>query len=201
MQEDIQMYRWIAGIDEAGRGPLAGPVVAAVVVLHPSCFIEGLADSKKISPKKRELLFKEIKEKAMAWGIGHASAAEIDEVNIHHATLQAMQRAYDEMHFDVQQVFVDGLYCPNIAAKCTAVVKGDQTIAAISAASILAKVTRDEEMQNYHMQMPEYGFDRHKGYPTVRHIAALNEFGPCILHRRSYKPVKKAIVLRNCTVA
>ena len=153
MQEDIQKFGKIAGIDEAGRGPLAGPVVAAAVVLHPSYSIQGLADSKKISSKKRILLCKEIKDKAMAWGIGYASATEIDEVNIHHATLRAMQRAYDAMQFDVQHVLVDGLYCPNIAPKCTAIVKGDQTIAAISAASILAKVTRDEQMQNHHIQI------------------------------------------------
>ena len=195
MQESIQNYEMIAGIDEAGRGPLAGPVVAAAVVLHPHRPIEGLADSKMISPKKRIHLYNKIKFNSIAWGIGYATAAEIDEINIHHATLRAMQRAYMEMHVEVKNVLVDGLYCPNLNTSCTAIVKGDQTVPAISAASILAKVTRDAEMRNHHKMMPEYGFDQHKGYPTAQHIAALKKFGPCDLHRRSYKPVKDAMVL------
>ena len=201
MQEDLQYDEMIAGIDEAGRGPLAGPVVAAAVVLNPHTPIEGLADSKKISPKKRNLLFAEIKNKAIAWGVGVASAAEIDELNIHHATLRAMHRAYEAMQVEVQHVLIDGLYCPALNTRCTAIVKGDQTVPAISAASILAKVTRDTEMQAHHITMPEYGFDQHKGYPTSKHIAALKKYGPCDLHRRSYKPVRDAMALQEIEIA
>ena len=195
MLKTLQYDEKIAGIDEAGRGPLAGPVVAAAVVLDPKRPIEGLADSKKISHKKRIHLFAEIKRNTIAWGIGIATAAEIDEVNIQHATLRAMQRAYTAMKIEVNHVLVDGLYCPEVKASCSAIIKGDQTVPEISAASILAKVTRDTEMQNHHKSMPEYGFDQHKGYPTAQHIAALRKFGPCNLHRRSYKPVRDAIVL------
>lgn len=201
MVEDIEKYEMIAGIDEAGRGPLAGPVVAAAVVLHPDRRIIGLADSKKISHKKRVHLAVKIKNHSLAWGIGYATAAEIDEINIHHATLRAMQRAYNAMHIEVKHVLVDGLYCPEINTSCTAVVKGDQTVLEISAASILAKVTRDAEMQEHHKTMPEYGFDQHKGYPTAQHIAALKKFGPCDLHRRSYKPVRDAMVLQESSLA
>ena len=185
----------IAGIDEAGRGPLAGPVVAASVILDTDFIIEGLADSKKITAKKRAILFEKIKLNAHAWGIGYATAREIDKINIHQATLLAMQRAYHTMNQNAGHVYVDGLYCPRIDAPCTAVVKGDQLIAEISAASILAKVTRDREMEEHHKNCPQYGFNQHKGYPTVQHIAALRKFGPCDLHRKSYKPVKDAIAL------
>jgi len=185
----------IAGIDEAGRGPLAGPVVAASVILDLDNVIEGLADSKKISAKKREVLFDEIKVKAQAWGLGFSSAEEIDAVNIHQATLLAMQRAYLAMQRVAEHVYVDGLHCPEIKTPCTAIVKGDQKVAEISAASILAKVTRDRIMEEHHMELPQYGFNQHKGYPTAKHIAALKEFGPCDLHRKSYKPVKDSIAL------
>ena len=197
MQEDMYKYEQIAGIDEAGRGPLAGPVVAAAVILHPDHPIKGLADSKKLTAKKRAQVFKEIKAKSIAWGIGVTTAAEIDELNIHHATLRAMQRAYAAMQVEVGHVLVDGLYCPKLSAKCTAIVKGDQTVPEISAASILAKVTRDEEMQGHHDRYPQYGFNQHKGYPTAQHIAALKEFGPSILHRKSYKPVREVMVLET----
>ena len=197
MLEDIERSEMIAGIDEAGRGPLAGPVVAAAVVLHPEKSISGLADSKKISHKKRVHLSAEIKNHSLAWGIGCATATEIDEINIHHATLLAMQRAYNAMHVEVKHVLVDGLYCPEINTSCTAIVKGDQSVLEISAASILAKVTRDAEMFEHHKIMPEYGFDQHKGYPTTQHIAALKKFGPCDLHRRSYKPVRDAMALQE----
>lgn len=197
MQKDIDGFARIAGIDEAGRGSLAGPVVAAAVILYPETPILGLADSKKLTAKKRFHLYQEIKLNAMAWGIGFSSAMEIDEMNIHHATLKAMQRAYNAMQFSVQRVLVDGLYCPELSTDCMAVVKGDQTIPAISAASILAKVTRDVEMENHHSTLPQYGFDQHKGYPTAQHVAALQKFGPCVLHRRSYKPVRKAMVLQT----
>ena len=184
------MYELIAGIDEAGRGPLAGPVVAAAVILDPSKPIVGIADSKKLTAKKRAILFDEIKSKAKAWGIGYASASEIDEINIHHATLCAMRRAYVEMHYKAHRVFVDGLHCPQLTETCEAIVKGDQKVPEISAASILAKVWRDLEMQKHHESMPEYGFDKHKGYPTAQHLAGLQKFGPCKLHRMSYKPVR-----------
>ncbi len=187
----------VAGIDEAGRGSLAGSVVAAAVMLYPKIPVPGLADSKKLTAARRFQLYLEIKSNAMSWGVGFASAIEIDELNIHHATLRAMQRAYGAMQLGAQRVLVDGLYCPKLPTECVAIVKGDQTVPAISAASILAKVTRDIEMQNYHNAMPQYGFDRHKGYPTARHIAALQEFGPCVLHRKSYKPVRKAMALQK----
>jgi ribonuclease HII len=187
----------IAGIDEAGRGPLAGPVVAGSVVLHPDINIEGLADSKKLSAKKRQFLCNEIKAKALAWGLGYATPDEIDEINIHHATLLAMQRAYVAMQFEAAHVYIDGLHSPSLSVTCTAVVKGDQLVAEISAASILAKVTRDADMQAHHIDLPQYGFDQHKGYPTAKHIAALQEFGPCKLHRKSYKPVRDAIAALN----
>ncbi len=187
----------IAGIDEAGRGPLAGPVVAASVILDADCLINGLADSKKITAKKRATLHDEIKCKALAWGVGYATASEIDEINIHQATLLAMQRAYYSMNQKASHVYVDGLHCPQIDVPCTAVVKGDQKVAEISAASILAKVTRDREMEEHHKKMPQYGFNQHKGYPTAQHIAALQEFGPCNLHRKSYKPVKDVLTVTS----
>lgn len=187
----------VAGIDEAGRGPLAGPVVAGSVILDPDVLIEGLVDSKKLTAKKRAFLCDEIKFKACAWGIGYATAGEIDEINIHQATLLAMQRAYIAMQKEASQVYVDGLHCPAIQVPCTAVVKGDQLIAEISAASILAKVTRDTEMEAHHKDLPHYGFNQHKGYPTAKHIAALQEYGPCKLHRKSYKPVKDAMAALN----
>lgn len=185
----------VAGIDEAGRGPLAGPVVAGCVMLDPGVLIEGLADSKKLTAKKRAFLYHEIKSKAYAWGIGYATADEIDEINIHQATLLAMQRAYITMQKEATHVYVDGLHCPAIQVPCTAVVKGDQLIAEISAASILAKVSRDTEMEAHHIELPHYGFNQHKGYPTAKHIAALQEYGPCKLHRKSYKPVKDTMTV------
>ena len=189
--------KFIAGIDEAGRGPLAGPVVAASVILSSSNPIDGLADSKKLSANKRDRLYEEIKLKAHAWGIGYATADEIDEINIHQATLLAMQRAYIAMQVDAAHVYIDGQHCPTIAAPCKAIIKGDQLVAEISAASILAKVTRDREMEDHHKNLPQYGFNQHKGYPTAQHIAALNEHGPCELHRKSYKPVKDALALNS----
>ncbi len=187
----------VAGIDEAGRGPLAGPVVASSVILNANSPIEGLADSKKLSAKKRARLSDEIKSNVYAWGIGYATAGEIDEINIHQATLLAMQRAYQAMQVAAIHVYIDGMYCPALDVPCTAVVKGDQLIAEISAASILAKVTRDTEMEAHHKELPEYGFDQHKGYPTAKHIAALQQHGPCKLHRKSYKPVKDALAAQN----
>ena len=195
MSIDNIISELIAGIDEAGRGPLAGPVVAASVILNAKQPIAGLADSKKLSAKKREFLFDEIKSKAYAWGVGYASALEIDELNIHQATLLAMQRSYHAMHSPASHVYIDGLHCPVLSEPCTAVVKGDQLVVEISAASILAKVTRDREMEDHHKKFPHYGFNQHKGYPTAQHIAALKEYGPSTLHRKSYKPVKDALAV------
>ncbi len=187
----------IAGIDEAGRGPLAGPVVAACVILEPNNPITDLADSKRLSVKKREALYDDIKLNAHAWGLGYATAGEIDKINIHQATLLAMYRAYFSMQTKAKHVYIDGLHCPKLPVPCTAIVKGDQRVAQISAASILAKVTRDREMENYHEDLPQYGFNQHKGYPTAQHIAALKEYGPCKLHRKSYKPVKDVLSITN----
>lgn len=197
MYSESAVPKFIAGIDEAGRGPLAGPVMAASVILDPNKPIKGLADSKKLSVKKRDRLYDEIKTNAFAWGLGCASAVEIDEINIHQATLLAMQRAYLAMQIDASHVYVDGLHCPELSAPCTAIVKGDQLVAEIGAASIIAKVTRDREMEHHHKDLPQYGFDQHKGYPTVQHIAALKEYGPCKLHRKSYKPVREALTLTS----
>ena len=197
MRKDINRSARTAGIDEAGRGSLAGPVVAAVVILSPKNSIPGLVDSKKLTAKKRLQLCQIIKSNAIGWGVGFASAKEIDKWNIHHATLRAMWRAYRVMRIGASRVLVDGLYCPELPTKCVAVVKGDQKVPTISAASILAKVTRDTEMESYHSAWPQYGFDRHKGYPTAQHVAALQKFGPCVLHRKSYEPVRKAMVSKR----
>lgn len=191
--ENTHPFERIAGIDEAGRGSLAGPVVAAAVVLHPERTVSGLQDSKKLSPRRRRHLFGEITSKAVFWAVGRASPGEIDRLNIHHATLLAMSRAWRSIPFQVEQVLVDGLHCPELATPCKAIVKGDQSVPAISAASILAKVTRDEEMLSYHTAYPQYGFDRHKGYPTARHLAALQDHGPSDLHRKSYAPVRDTL--------
>lgn len=175
---------------------MAGPVIAAAVVLHPVKTIAGLQDSKKLSPKRREDLFSEITSKAVFWAIGRASAGEIDRLNIHQATLLAMSRAWKSVPFPVEQVLVDGLHCPELEAPCKAIVQGDRSVPVISAASILAKVTRDAEMRAYHADYPEYGFDRHKGYPTAHHLDALHAHGPSDLHRKSYGPVRDALAVR-----
>lgn len=195
--ESTQQSDRVVGIDEAGRGSLAGPVIAAAVVLHPERTIRGLQDSKKLSPRRRVHLFEEITSRAMFWAIGRASAAEIDHLNILQATLLAMSRAWESIPFPVGQVLVDGLHCPELAAPCKAIVKGDRSIPVISAASILAKVTRDNEMLAQHTAHPQYGFDRHKGYPTARHLGALHEHGPSDLHRKSFAPVRKALARQS----
>ena len=179
----------VAGVDEAGRGPLAGPVVAAAVILDPSRPIVGLADSKKLSAARREQLAIEIRAKALAWALGRAEVAEIDRVNILQATLLAMQRAVTALDIAPGQALVDGNRCPPLACPCRAIVKGDATVPAISAASILAKVARDAELRQLHERYPDYGFARHKGYPTAVHLEALRRLGPCPEHRRSYAPV------------
>lgn len=182
-----------AGVDEAGRGPLAGPVIAAAVILNPNQPIDGLTDSKKLSEKKREALFGQIQAKATGYAIGRADHTEIDDMNILQATLLAMQRAVVELarQHDIQQVLVDGNRCPEIIQPCKAIVGGDLTEPAISAASILAKVTRDREMLALDAQYPEYGFAGHKGYPTKKHLQAIEANGVLPIHRQSFKPVKR----------
>jgi len=183
----------ICGVDEAGRGPLAGPVSAAAVILDPANPIEGLADSKKLSEKQRDRLAPIIRERALAWAVAYAEVDEIDELNILQATLLAMKRAVEALHIQPQQVLVDGLYCPQTGIPSQAIVKGDSKVAAISAASILAKTARDELMLKLHEQYPQYGFDGHKGYPTAAHIAALREHGVSDVHRRSFRPVRELL--------
>ena len=186
----------IAGVDEAGRGPLVGAVVAAAVILDPNNPIAGLNDSKKLSEKKREKLFVEIQEKALAWYIAEASAAEIDEINILQASLLAMRRAVEGLTLTPDHVLVDGNKIPaGLKIGCEAVVGGDALHAEISAASILAKVTRDRQMQRLDQQYPQYGFGKHKGYPTKAHFEAIAQHGIIDQHRRSYAPVKKVLSL------
>lgn len=183
----------IAGVDEVGRGPLAGPVVTAAVILDPEKPIEGLMDSKKLTEKKREMLAIEIKEKALCYSIARAEFSEIDTLNIFHATLLAMRRAVANLSIKPEMVLVDGKFCPEIPFPCEAVIKGDAKVAAISAASILAKVSRDNEMILMEEQYPGYGFAKHKGYPTKLHIEALQKLGITAIHRRSFKPVQKLL--------
>ncbi|WP_241623684.1 ribonuclease HII [Rosenbergiella epipactidis] len=183
----------IAGVDEVGRGPLVGAVVTAAVILDPNNPILGLADSKKISEKKRLTLYSEIKEKALSWSIGRAEPHEIDQLNILHATMLAMQRAVAELSLTPDFVLIDGNRCPALPIPAQAVVKGDSLVAEISAASILAKVTRDQEMADLDQQYPEYGFAQHKGYPTAKHLEQLTRFGPIPEHRRSFAPVRNIL--------
>lgn len=186
----------VAGIDEAGRGPLAGPVVAAAVILDPDNPIAGLNDSKKLSEKARERLAIEIREKALAWCIAEASAAEIDRINILQATFLAMRRALDGLQVQPQSALVDGNKVPpGLPCPGEAVVKGDGKIAAIAAASILAKTHRDALMRQLAEEYPQYGFERHMGYPTAAHFAALEAHGPCSAHRRSFAPVAQLSLL------
>ena len=181
------------GVDEAGRGPLAGPVVAAAVILDPARPIEGLNDSKKLSAKRREILAVEIRSKALAWAIAEASVEEIDRINILQASLLAMQRAVDALDIRPSQALIDGNRCPQLACPAQAIVGGDGLVASIAAASILAKTYRDAGMLELHAVYPQYGFDRHMGYPTAAHLAALREHGVSPIHRRSYAPVAKLI--------
>lgn len=184
----------ICGVDEAGRGPLAGPVSAAAVILDPARPIAGLADSKKLSEKQRDLLAPIIRERALAWAVAYAEVDEIDTLNILQATLLAMRRAVLALSIQPQQVLVDGLYSPQTGIPSEAIVKGDSKVAAISAASILAKTARDELMLKLHVEYPQYGFDGHKGYPTAAHLAALREHGVSEVHRRSFRPVREALL-------
>jgi ribonuclease HII len=180
----------LCGVDEAGRGPLAGPVMAAAVMLDPDQPIDGLRDSKKLSATARERLADEIRARAVAWCVAEASVAEIDQLNILQATLLAMQRAVAGLACAPDDVWVDGNRCPNWAWRSQAVVKGDDKVAAIAAASILAKTARDQYMCRLHEDFPMYGFARHMGYGTAAHLAALQAHGACPQHRRSFSPVK-----------
>ncbi len=195
MESFVSIYQGIllAGCDEVGRGPLAGDVVAAAVILDPENPIQGLDDSKKLSEKKRELLFDEIKIKAKSWCIARASVEEIDRLNILQASLLAMTRAVVGLHIQPEHVLVDGNKLPQWKYPAEAVVKGDSRVAAISAASILAKVTRDREMILLDKEYPGYGFADHKGYPTQVHMEALDKLGVTNIHRRSYAPVRNKI--------
>jgi len=188
----------LCGVDEAGRGPLAGPVTAAAVMLDPARPIDGLRDSKKLSAAARERLADEIRERAAAWCVAEASVAEIDQLNILHATMLAMQRAVAGLGRAPNDVWVDGNRCPNWAWRSQAVVKGDDKVAAIAAASILAKTTRDRFMCRLHDEYPAYGFAQHMGYGTAAHLAALKAHGACPQHRRSFGPVK--LVLDQATL-
>jgi ribonuclease HII len=184
--------RLLAGVDEVGRGPLAGDVVTAAVILDPQRPITGLADSKKLSEKRRQSLYHEIKEKALYWTLGRASVAEIDDINILQATMLAMVRAVDALAVTPELVLVDGNRLPRWHYKAQAVVGGDGQIAAISAASIIAKVTRDAELAELDKLYPGYGFAAHKGYGTAQHLAALKSLGPCPVHRQSFRPVRES---------
>jgi ribonuclease HII len=185
--------RLICGVDEAGRGPLAGAVYAAAVILNPAHPIAGLNDSKKLTAKRRDALEIEIKHHALAYAVSFASAAEIDEINILQASLLAMRRAIEMLTIVPDEVLVDGLHCPKIMLPSRAIVQGDALEPCISAASILAKTARDRELMRLHILYPQYGFDKHKGYPTATHRAALIEYGITPEHRLSYAPVKKVV--------
>ncbi|MGR4989051.1 ribonuclease HII [Vibrio sp. WZ-1] len=186
-------YQLIAGVDEVGRGPLVGDVVTAAVILDPNNPIEGLNDSKKLSEKKRIALLPEIKEKALAWAVGRCSPEEIDELNILQATMVAMQRAIAGLKVQPDLALIDGNRCPELPMDSQAVVKGDLRVAEISAASIIAKVVRDQEMEELDKQHPQFGFAKHKGYPTKAHFEAIEQHGVISEHRKSFKPVKKAL--------
>lgn len=180
----------ICGVDEAGRGPLAGPVFAASVILDPRCPVEGLADSKALTPLRREALSAEIRARALCWSVASASVEEIDALNILQASLLAMRRAVEQLRIVPAEVLVDGNRCPPLGLPSRAIVGGDASVPEISAASILAKVARDAHMLELHACYPEYGFDRHKGYPTRAHLAALAVNGVSPVHRRSFAPVR-----------
>ncbi len=185
----------VCGVDEAGRGPLAGPVVAAAVILDPARPIAGLNVSKKLSAKKRMALAGLIRERALAWAVAEASVEEIDQLNILHASMLAMQRAVAALQVTPERALIDGNRCPSLAMPAEAVVQGDAKVAAIAAASILAKTVRDEGMLGLHAQYPHYGFDRHMGYPTAAHCAALAAHGVSPVHRRSFAPVARQLSL------
>lgn len=190
---EIPSVHRLAGVDEVGRGPLAGPVVAAAVILPEPCTLQGLADSKKLSARRREVLAEMLREQAEAWALGMASAREIDRLNIHQATLLAMRRALLALSPVPEHVLVDGRFVPEGPWRGTAIVGGDAKVPAISAASIIAKVARDRLLAELHQRYPVYGFDRHAGYPTAAHRLALERHGPCPEHRQSFAPVARSL--------
>lgn len=183
--------RLLAGVDEVGRGPLAGPVVAAAVILDPARPIDGLADSKALTPERRATLAELIQERALCWALGRAEVEEIDRLNIFHASLLAMARAVKALDPCPEYALIDGTHCPSLPCPSEALVKGDSRVPAISAASIIAKVARDRELRELDGRYPGYGFAEHKGYSTAAHLEALARLGPCAIHRRSYAPVKR----------
>lgn len=183
----------ICGVDEAGRGPLAGPVFAAAVILDPARPIQGLADSKKLTARARERLAAAIRERALAWSVAQASVEEIDRINILQATMLAMRRAVEGLALRPVEALIDGNRCPELDLPARAIIGGDATVAEISAASILAKTSRDAEMLRLHEAYPQYGLDRHKGYGTALHLAALRAHGPAFFHRRSFAPVRELL--------
>ena len=185
--------RLICGVDEAGRGPIAGPVYAAAVILDPRKPIAGLKDSKLLAPRRRETLAIAIRRDARAWAVASASVGEIDQINILQATLLAMRRAVERLAVLPDEAWIDGNRCPRLCCATRAVVGGDRSVPQISAASILAKTARDAEMLHLHGLYPDYGLDRHKGYPTPEHLALLARHGACDIHRRSFAPVRRLI--------
>ncbi|MEZ0561031.1 ribonuclease HII [Pseudomonas sp. Env-82] len=195
-----QAHELVAGVDEVGRGPLCGAVVTAAVVLDPNRPILGLNDSKKLTEARREKLYDEICEKALSWHIARAEVEEIDELNILHATMLAMQRAVEGLHITPKMAMIDGNRCPKLTMPSEAVVKGDSKVPAIAAASILAKVSRDREMAAFELIYPGYGIGGHKGYPTPVHLEALARLGPTPIHRRSFAPVRQAYEARESLI-
>lgn len=191
--ESLLAGRRVAGVDEVGRGPLAGPVVAAAVILDPQRPIEGLRDSKQLTERRREVLAQQIREQALCWSLGRAEVEEIDRINILQASLLAMQRAVEGLDRLPELALVDGNHCPQLSCAAEAIIKGDTLVPAISAASIIAKVARDNEMVQLDAQYPGYGFASHKGYPSKFHLAALNTLGIAPIHRRSYAPVRRLL--------
>lgn len=191
--KNVPCTPFLCGVDEAGRGPLAGAVYAAAVILDPERPVPGLADSKLLDGPRRDALAIAIRRDALAWAVATATVAEIDEMNILRASLEAMARAIEALGVDPEEVAVDGLHVPRTRWPARAIVKGDRLVPAISAASILAKTARDEEMVALDARFPGYGFARHKGYPTAEHLAALRSLGPCEIHRRTFGPVREAI--------
>jgi len=189
----MSKQKWIAGVDEVGRGPLAGAVVAAAVILDPDNPITGLTDSKKLTEKKREILSSEIKQKSLCWALGRAEIEEIDEINILQASLLAMKRAVEALSTEPDHCLIDGNRCPDLKCSSEAIVKGDLKIQSIGAASIIAKVARDNEMVELDSRYPGYGLAKHKGYPTKFHIQALEDLGVTPIHRTSFAPVRKIL--------
>ena len=179
----------VCGVDEAGRGPIAGPVYAAAVILDPARRINGLADSKVLTPERRAVLAERIKQRAIAWAVAHASVEEIDRINILRASLLAMRRAVESLKMIPEEAWIDGNMCPDLPCAARAIIDGDATHKPISAASILAKTARDAEMCALHDRFPQYGFDQHKGYATPEHLEAVGRLGPCEIHRRSFQAV------------